>query len=77
MKENLVGMKPGEPVMGIVCDCKNLNIRKQPAGDADVLGMLPAEAEVMVDESESTDEFFKVITASGLEGFCMKKYIMI
>lgn len=77
MEENRVGMKPGEPKMGIVVDCKNLNVRERPDGGAAVLGVIPAETELMVDESESTGEFYKILTASGLEGFCMKKYIMI
>lgn len=77
MNENMVGMKPGEPKMGIVVDCKKLNVREQPSSSAAVLGIIPAETELMVDENESTDEFYKILMASGLEGFCMKKYIMI
>lgn len=77
MNENMVGMKPGEPRMGFVVDCKNLNVREQPNSSAAVLGVIPVETELMVDESESTGEFYKILTASGLEGFCMKKYIMI
>ncbi len=77
METNLVGMKPGEPLVGIVIDCKNLNIREQPDGDADILGTIPADSEVLIDESDSTSEFYKVCAASGLEGFCMKKYIAV
>ena len=77
METNLVGMKPGEPLVGIVIDCKNLNIREQPDGDAEILGKIPAVSEVLIDESDSTSEFYKVCAASGLEGFCMKKYIAV
>ena len=77
METNLVGMKPGEPLVGIVIDCKNLNIREQPDGDADILGTIPADSEVLIDESDSTSEFYKVCAASGLEGFCMKMYIAV
>lgn len=77
METNLVGMKPGEPLVGIVIDCKNLNIREQPDGDADILGTIPADSKVLIDESDSTSEFYKVCAASGLEGFCMKKYIAV
>jgi hypothetical protein len=31
----------------------------------------------MIDEKESTEEFYKVCTAAGIEGFCMKKFIAI
>lgn len=77
METNLVGMKPGEPLIGIVIDCKNLNVRAQPDSDADVLGTIPADSEVLIDESDSTSEFYKVCAASGLEGFCMKMYITV
>lgn len=77
METNMVGMKPGEPLVGIVINCKNLNVREQPVGEADVLGTIPADSEVLIDESESTSEFYKVCAVSGLEGFCMKKYIAV
>lgn len=77
METNMVGMKPGEPVIGNVVDCKNLNVRTQPDSDAEILGTIPADSEVLIDESESTSEFYKVCVVSGLEGFCMKKYIAV
>lgn len=66
-----------EPMIGFVSNCKNLNIRKRPDGNADVLGVVPVDTELMVDENESTGEFYKVYTDSGLEGFCMKKFITV
>ena len=77
METNLVGMKPGEPLIGIVIDCKNLNVRAQPDSDADVLGTIPADPELLIDESDTPSEFYKVCAASGLEGFCMKMYIAV
>mgnify|MGYP000707620912 CR=1 FL=1 len=77
METNMAGMKPEKPLIGIVIDCKNLNVREQPDGEADVLGTISADSEVLIDENEPTSEFYKVCTASGLEGFCMKKYIVI
>ncbi len=77
METNMVGMKPGEPLVGIVINCKNLNVREQPDGEADVLGTIQADSELLIDESESTSEFYKVCAVSGLEGFCMKKYIAV
>lgn len=75
MDEKIIGMKPGEPIIGKVAGCKNLNVRKDPSSEADVLGTIPADSEVMIDESESTSDFYKVYTESGTEGFCMKQYI--
>lgn len=63
--------------MGEVTNCKTLNIRENPSGSASILGSIPIGSIVMVDESESTDKFYKVYTESGAEGFCMKDYIEI
>lgn len=68
---------PKEPVIGLVSNCTNLRIRKEPDDKADVLGTIPVNMEVMIDESESTDEFYKVYTESSLEGFCMKQFIAV
>ena len=63
--------------IGVVdCKCK-LNIRVAPYADADVVKEIAKGAEVMVYLDESTDDFYKVCTESGVEGFCMKKFINI
>lgn len=62
---------------GIVVDCVKLNVRKAPAADAAIICTIPRETEVVISEEESTEEFYKVYTASGIEGFCMKQYISI
>lgn len=68
-------MKPEEPVMAVVTDCQKLNVREEPKADAKVIEKIDVNSEVMIDMTESTDEFYKIHTASGLEGFCMRKYI--
>lgn len=77
MSEVTTGMKPGEPIMGKVCDCKNLNVRVKPAGEAEILGTIPVGSAVMIDESESAGDFYKIYAESGVEGFCMKKFITV
>ncbi len=64
-------------VFGVITDCLKLNIRKEPKIDADVLTIIPALSRVQVDTEASTDEFYKVCTETGIEGFCMKKYVAI
>lgn len=66
-----------ESVFGLVSDCANLRVRKEPNNKAEVLGTIPVNTEVMVDEDESTGEFYKIYTDSGLEGFCMKQFITV
>lgn len=62
---------------GIVTDCIKLNVRETPDTNAEILCEIQKDSEVMVDESESTDEFYKVYINSGVEGFCMKNYISL
>ena len=54
-----------EPAIGLVSNCANLRIRKEPDDKAEVLGTIPV------------GEFYKVYTDSGLEGFCMKQFITV
>ena len=66
-----------EMIAGVVDNCTKLNVRTEPVAIADVVCRIPCGTEVMVSEEESTDEFYKVYTATGIEGYCMKKYITI
>lgn len=66
-----------KPVYGIVTDCLKLNVRMNPRRNSKVLTVIDAEADVAINEEESTEEFYKVCTASGIEGYCMKKFITI
>ena len=63
--------------MGFVTNCKKLNIREEPRTDATIICEVDYQTELMIDENESTEEFYKVFTAAGIEGFCMKKFITI
>lgn len=67
-------------VRGVVTDCIKLNVRSTPENDpsnVNVLGTIECLTGVLIDEAASTDDFYKVQTESGLEGFCIKKYIAI
>ena len=58
---------------GIVTDCLYLNVRKRPDINADVAVVIDALTQVVVDLDASTEDFYKVATSDGIEGFCMKK----
>jgi len=66
-----------EVKIGIVANCKKLNVREKPTVEAPVVCEIVCQTEVMIDEKESTEEFYKICTAAGIEGFCMKKFIAI
>ena len=63
--------------IGFVTNCKKLNVREEPRTDADIVCEVDYQTELMIDENESTEEFYKVFTIVGIEGFCMKKFIAI
>ena len=61
--------------VGTVTNCKKLNIRETPSLQGKVLCVLEEGSELMVDKTESTDEWYKVYLESGFSGFCMKAYV--
>jgi outer membrane biosynthesis protein TonB len=72
--------EPKKPMIGVVVNCQKLNVRRRPRIDpnpASVIAVLKALTEVEIDEKKSTDDFYKIFTAAGVEGFCMKKFIAI
>ena len=69
--------KPAAPVAGEVVDCAKLNVRSEPDAEATVLTEILAGTEVRIDKDGSNKAFFKVTTPTGIDGFCMKKYIKI
>ena len=66
-----------EVKIGVVANCNKLNVREKPTVEAPVVCEVVCQTELMIDENESTEEFYKVFTMSGLEGFCMKKFITV
>ena len=67
---------PVKPIIGVVTECAKLNVRKEPSKDAAVLRTILLATEVVINEEESTEDFYKVYVG-GLSGFCMKKFINI
>lgn len=67
-----------ESKVGIVVNCEKLNIRRSPLKDSDganIITELLSGIAVVIDEDESTPDFYKVITETGLEGYCMRRFI--
>lgn len=72
-----VTVEKNEPKMGAVSGCVRLNVRETPSIDGEVVAIIKKGEVVEIFEEESTDEFYKVCTATGAEGFCMRKFITI
>ncbi len=64
---------------GIVTGCVKLNVREEASKDAKILCVLEEFEEVTIDtvSPESYEDFYKVVTAKGVTGYCMKKFINI
>ena len=68
---NAENMKTG------VVNCLRLHIHEEPALNSNIICKLRYLTEVKIDLNESTDDFYKVYTAIGADGFCEKYLITI
>lgn len=75
--EEVVEEKVVESKRGVVANCFKLNVRSEPNPDSDVVCVIDPSTDLVIDDAASTEEFYKVCTASGAEGFCMKMFIRI
>ena len=62
-------------VKGIVTGCSRLNVRAYPSLDADVVCVLDVMSELEINDDKSTYDWLCICTATGIEGYCMKKFI--
>lgn len=66
-----------ETVVGTVVDCEKLNVRVAPNADATAVTTIAKSTVVVIDEACSTEDWFKVYTEAGVDGYCMKKFIKV
>lgn len=64
-----------ETVTGMVVGCAKLNVRSDASLFADVVCTLDVMSEMMIDVNKSTKDWFFVCTATGIEGYCLRKYV--
>lgn len=60
-----------------VVNCLRLHVYSKPSLDSDVICKIRYLTEVMVDEGASTEDFYKIYTEIGAEGFCQKDLLTI
>ena len=63
--------------VGIVTGCVCLNVRREPSVNSAVLCTVPVTTKLMVDAKKSNLSWFHVYTESGIEGFCMKRFVNV
>ena len=64
-------------LIGIVTGCGRLNIRAEASSDSEVLTVVNAGSELQIHEIGTTDEFFKVTTEFGIDGYAMCQFVSI
>lgn len=58
-------------------DCLRLHVHEKPDLESEIVCKLRYLTEVAINEEESTDEFYKVCTATGAEGYASKDCVAI
>lgn len=66
-----------EYITGTVTNCMSLNIRKEPKADGEIVCKVPVNTLLVITPSESTDEWLRVFSETGANGYCMKKYVTV
>lgn len=69
-------MKTEEMPIGVV-NCLRLHIHSEPSLDSDIVCKVRYLTEVMIDPINSTEDFYKIYTAFGAEGFCQNDLLTI
>lgn len=62
-------------VDGMVVGCAKLNVRAEASLFSDVICTLNAQSEIEIDVEKSDKDWFYICTATGIEGYCMRKYV--
>jgi polyhydroxyalkanoate synthesis regulator phasin len=62
---------------GIVGGCTKLNVRSEANTNSNVVCVLDADTKVIVYPDESNDDFYKIKTTDGLDGYCKADFIWI
>lgn len=70
-----------EPIIGVVSNCKMLNVRAEADKKATIVSIINAGDEVEIIEEGSTEDFYHIyyVTSENINvfGYCMKDFITI
>lgn len=64
-------------VVGKISGFTKLYVRKEASKDSEPVGIVTDKDDLSIDVAHSTDDFYKVITSNGLEGYCVKEFVKI
>ena len=66
-----------EEVIGKIIEFEKLYVRKEASKYSEPVGIVTDKDYLSIDIIHSTDDFYKVITSNGLEGYCVKEFVKI
>ena len=66
-----------EEVIGKISGFEKLYVRKEASKDSEPVGIVTNKDDLSINVARSTDDFYKVITSNGLEGYCVKEFVKI
>lgn len=69
-------MKTEDMLTGVV-NCLRLHIHSEPNVESEIVCKIRYATEVEIDLNNSTEDFYKICTAIGAEGFCQKELVTI
>ena len=69
-------MKTEKLQTGVV-NCLRLYILSEPKLGSEIVCKIRFLTEVAIDLDNSTEEFYKIYTAIGAEGFCQKEFVSV
>lgn len=69
-------MEINKTLTGIVT-CLRLHIHTEPDADSEVVCKIRYLTELEIDLDNSTDDFYKVCTETGAEGYCKKEEVTL
>ena len=64
-------------MIGIVDSDCNASVHEKPSIFSEVVCELSPSTRVEIDEQASTQEYYKICTPAGVEGYCLKIYFSV
>lgn len=75
VQETVETVRLPETVIGMVSGCAKLNVRAEANLFSDVVCILDNTSEIEINVEKSDKDWFYICTASGIEGYCMRKFV--
>ena len=65
------------PIIGRICGFSKLYVRSEANRESEPVGTVDDKEDLIIDLENSTEDFYKVRTAAGIDGYCVKSNVKI